>query len=185
MKPILHALLVLALTVIPGCAGFAYYQGNDLFQSGDYEGAIEQFDEALRLDSANFGALLNRGLANERLGRFKEALEDYTRAIALVPHFGRAYHYRGNVHNKQRHNERAVEDYDLAIQHADAVVIEAQGQLLLTDLSSVYYNRGNSLYQLGRLREAVESYDRALELSPGFPPAANNRKIVIEKLEGR
>lgn len=185
MKAIVHALLVFVLAVIPGCAGFAYYQGNDLLQHGDYEGAIEQFDEALSLDPANFGALLNRGVANEQLGRFDEAIEDYGRAIALVPSFGRAYHNRGKVHTKQGHHERAVEDYDRAIQYADALVIEAQGQLVLTDLSAVYYDRGNALYKLGRLREAVKSYDRSLELHPGFPAAVSNRKIVIKELEGR
>lgn len=40
------------------------------------------------------------------------------------------------------------------------------------------YNRGNCLVFLGRYEEAVQRYDRALELRPDFPAAEDNRKIA-------
>lgn len=40
------------------------------------------------------------------------------------------------------------------------------------------YNRGNCLVFLGRYDEAVERYDRALELRPNFPAAEDNRKLA-------
>ena len=47
------------------------------------------------------------------------------------------------------------------------------------------YNRGNALAQQGRLAEAVEAYDRALELQPGMDDAAVNRQAVLDALRQR
>lgn len=44
------------------------------------------------------------------------------------------------------------------------------------------YNHGNALARLGRYREALEAYDRALRLQPGLADAAENRRIVEDAL---
>jgi tetratricopeptide (TPR) repeat protein len=44
---------------------------------GDYQGAIQQLDEALTLDPKNQGALMNRAIANLNLRNLKEARDDY------------------------------------------------------------------------------------------------------------
>lgn len=43
------------------------------------------------------------------------------------------------------------------------------------------YNRGNALVFLGRYDEAIESYDRALALRPGWREAAENRAIAVAR----
>jgi len=45
------------------------------------------------------------------------------------------------------------------------------------------FNRGNALVMLGRYEEALQSYDRALELHPGWDPASENREIARLRLE--
>ncbi len=45
------------------------------------------------------------------------------------------------------------------------------------------YNQGNSLAQLGSLNEAIEKYDRALELNPEDDDARFNRDLVKELLQ--
>ncbi|WP_020469491.1 tetratricopeptide repeat protein [Zavarzinella formosa] len=40
------------------------------------------------------------------------------------------------------------------------------------------YNRGNSLMMLGKYADAIKSYDRALELRPGWADAEENRVIA-------
>jgi predicted O-linked N-acetylglucosamine transferase (SPINDLY family) len=44
--------------------------------------------------------------------------------------------------------------------------------------AAVFHNRGAVLVGLERYREAMESYDRALELDPGYTPARTNRAMV-------
>ena len=181
-------ILVFAISIIivaVGCATTDYWQGNQRLKQGDYQGAVEVLTKAIDKDPMNFGALLNRGLAYENLKQLDKALQDYSRAIELVPSFGMAYHYRGHVYAKLQQYERAVEQYDLALKYADAVQIDAQGQLVTINKPAVYYDRGNSLYELGRYRQAIESYDSALTLSPRFAAAYNNRGVAYSKLQDK
>lgn len=181
MRMFLAAIVVLAT----GCATTAYWEGNNLLAQHDYPGAVAKLTEAVQLDPQNFGAFLNRGVAFEQMKQLDRALQDYDEAIRLVPAFGMAYQYRGHIHSKQQKYELAIADYDEALRCADAVQIDAQGQMLTTNVAGVHYDRGNALFQLGRYQEAVASYDKALELAPGFTDAANNRSIASAKLQGK
>jgi tetratricopeptide (TPR) repeat protein len=49
---------------------------------GDHEGAIRNYNEALRQDPFDAEALLNRALELDNLGRHEEALADYKRILA-------------------------------------------------------------------------------------------------------
>ena len=49
-------------------------------------------------------------------------------------------------------------------------------------VGQVLYNRGNSLKELKRHKEALESYDRALVLQPDFAEALNNRGSTLHEL---
>jgi Ca-activated chloride channel family protein len=46
------------------------------------------------------------------------------------------------------------------------------------DSATGHYNRANALAKQGRLDEAIEAYDRALQRQPGMEDAVENRKIV-------
>jgi tetratricopeptide (TPR) repeat protein len=50
---------------------------------GDAEGALEQFDEALKVNDTYAEALLNRAIVLNDPGRFKEASESFHKASAL------------------------------------------------------------------------------------------------------
>jgi len=41
-----------------------------------------------------------------------------------------------------------------------------------------FYNKGNALARLGRLQEAIDSYDQALQRAPGHADAQYNRELV-------
>lgn len=53
----------------------------------DYAKAISDFTEAIRVFPAYFQAYYNRGLAQEKLGRKKEAEADYRAALAIQPQY--------------------------------------------------------------------------------------------------
>ena len=56
-------------------------------QTGDIEGAVAMYDEALKRDPYYVNAHFNRAVALERLGRTKEAMEGYERIRELDPAF--------------------------------------------------------------------------------------------------
>jgi Ca-activated chloride channel family protein len=51
------------------------------------------------------------------------------------------------------------------------------------DTAEANYNRGNALARSGQLAEAVDAYDRALELAPDHADAEFNRELVADLLE--
>jgi Ca-activated chloride channel family protein len=51
------------------------------------------------------------------------------------------------------------------------------------DTAAAHYNQGNGLARAGRPAEAIEAYDRALELEPDHADAAYNKALVSDLLE--
>jgi len=77
----------------------------------------------------------------------------------------------------QRPDWRAASDY-AAGQYADALK-----DLTTSDDANAWYNRGNTLAQLGSLQDAVSAYDRALGAEPDNADARYNRDLVKRLLE--
>ena len=58
--------------------------------------AIDDYDEAIRLDPQFASAYYNRGLAYQRLGQSERAIKDFNEAIRLNPQYAAAYNNRAN-----------------------------------------------------------------------------------------
>ncbi len=51
------------------------------------------------------------------------------------------------------------------------------------DTPEAEYNRGNCLIMRGKYEQAIERFDRALELRPGWMEPQDNRKIAVARAE--
>lgn len=60
---------------------------------------------------------------------------------------------------------------------------EAAEEFAKSDTAHSDYNRGNALAQAGKLQEALEAYDSALDKETNFPQAEKNRAIIEEMLK--
>jgi tetratricopeptide (TPR) repeat protein len=77
-------------------APYAFYnRGVALQTERDYDRAIADYTDALRLKPDFAHALYNRGLAHQTKGDHDRAIADYTEAIRLNPAYFRAYKNRG------------------------------------------------------------------------------------------
>ena len=56
-------------------------RGDSYAEEGLYERAIQEYDEAIRLERQEADAYYKRGLAHEALGKTKEASRDFEKAI--------------------------------------------------------------------------------------------------------
>ena len=81
----------------------------------DTYAAIKDFDKAIFVNDSSETARINRGIAYLKLGEYKKAEEDFTKAIEVNPN--RMSGYKGRVKARQGLN-------DLAGANADAKVIE-------------------------------------------------------------
>ena len=71
-------------------------RGSAYYNLGENRRAIEDFDQALRIDPGFAIAYSNRGLAYNNLGEHRRAIEDYDQAIRIDPGLAAAYNNRGD-----------------------------------------------------------------------------------------
>ncbi len=74
--------------------------------------AIEDFQEAIRINPDEADAFAWRGYAKIDLKQYQEAIEDFTRAIKINPDYAFAYH--GDAKASLEQYQEAIEDYTRA-----------------------------------------------------------------------
>ena len=157
-----------------------------------------------KLSGKGLGAAYNnRGTAFRRLGDPRRAIEDFDRAIALIPDYANIYNNRGYAYSNLGEYRKAIGDYSQAIRlnpkHADACTnrgdakrslgrhseaIEDYDRAILMDpgYARAYQSKGYTLGLLGDYRAAIENYDRALALSPDYAQAYHDRGMAHKAL---
>ncbi|MFN7382379.1 MAG: tetratricopeptide repeat protein [Dolichospermum sp.] len=75
----------------------------------------------------------------------------------------------GYLHNVRKDYQAAISSYDKAVEFKP-------------DYHQAWYNRGNSLDDLGRYEEAISSYDKAVEFKPDYHQAWYNRGNSLDDL---
>jgi tetratricopeptide (TPR) repeat protein len=93
----------------------AFDNGVASMAKGDYDSAINEFDEAIGFNSNNAKAYLLRGQCFYNEKNLEMAIADFDRCIKLAPETSDAFLYRGTAHARQGKNDLAVSDYEEAI----------------------------------------------------------------------
>lgn len=147
--------------------------------SGNHQAAILVFDRVLSRDPHHVLALSAKGSALASLGRPREALKCFERAIDLDPET--AEHYRNAALRQLELDEpelarnlleQALQlNGEQAWREATAVEIANLGEELLTH-SGKHRTRGLGLTGKARYRHARHVLEVALELHPGLAEAA-------------
>jgi tetratricopeptide (TPR) repeat protein len=104
-------------------------RGNAYARKGDYDRAIADYDEAIRLDPkyALGYNYYNRGNAYNRKGDYDRAIADYDQAIRLYPKHAKAYNNRGEAYEAKNDLDHAIADYDQALKLAPSLAEARQG----------------------------------------------------------
>ncbi|MBF0490407.1 MAG: tetratricopeptide repeat protein [Candidatus Omnitrophica bacterium] len=188
----------IVLTLIIGVNSLLTYERNKVWQD-----MYHLWDDTAAKSPHKERPRSNRGLSNDILGNYKEALEDYRKAKELNPKFPEAYYNSGVVYTKMGKIPQAIAEYNRAIElnpsYADAycnlgTIYSNQGHFDLALLNYInaintnpykavfYKNRANTLSKLNRLSEAVSDYTVALKLDPLDITLYNNRGAIYDQL---
>ena len=145
----------------------AYYnRGNFRNNRGDFQGAIEDYDKAIAIYSANCDVIINRAFAKANLGEKKEAAEDFDKAIATCPSSYLAYYGRGNVKRTQGDFKGAISDF------SQAIVINPAYE-------EAYNTRGVVYYSINNYKDALSDFNKVISINPDNLDAYNSKGIVM------
>jgi tetratricopeptide (TPR) repeat protein len=92
------------------------FRGADYSQVGQYQRAIQDYDQAIQLEPGDSSLFYQRGNAYRRLGQYQRAIQDYDQAIKLEPLYSPAFYWRGQA--KLKTGDNAGGNADIA--HAKA-----------------------------------------------------------------
>ena len=132
----------------------AQSRGAELHRNGDLQGALREFDRAVRLAPRSDLAWYNRGLVQRDLKNCQAAVADFDRALDLQPQFFNALYQRGNCRQQLGEYEAAVADYSRAA--------EFPGRVDARFLA--FFGRADAYRRMGRLDEAYHDYTNVAQL---------------------
>lgn len=182
-----------------------YDRGLEKSTKKDYEGAIEDFNEVLRLDSNFILAYNKRGDARSALKDYKGAIEDLNQYIQANPKSANSYVSRGFAYYNLYNYKQAIIDYNKAIEinpryalayNNRGAVYADQGnyEQAISDYTKAiefkndplkwpYNNRGDARRNLGDNKGAIEDYNQAIRIDPTYTNAYNNRGLAYANLK--
>jgi len=135
---------------------------------GDYDRAIQDYSQAIKLNPKFAVAYNNRGVAHERKSEYDRAIVDYDQAIKLKPS-AEAYFNRGNAHLGKSHYDHAIDDYNQAIK-------------LKADFAAAFDNRCWARAVVGILKPALADCNEALRLVPNNAASLDSRGFIFLKM---
>ncbi|PAX54905.1 tetratricopeptide repeat protein [Brunnivagina elsteri] len=101
--------------VIPDSTEAYKKRANSRYKTGDYEGAISDYTEALKTNTHNTESYFNRANARYEIGDKKGAIEDFSQVIKINPTDADAYLYRGHFRWELGDKQGAIEDLKKAV----------------------------------------------------------------------
>ena len=108
-----------AISIAPKFAEAYIARGKARQAAGQSEAALADFGQAIAIDPTLELAYTSRGTMWRLRGDMHQALADFAHSIHLHPS-AEAYYQRGLAYQALNQTERAVDDYDRAIDHDPA-----------------------------------------------------------------
>jgi tetratricopeptide (TPR) repeat protein len=133
-----------------GDAQAYHIRGNLRDDIGDRDGALADYDQAIRLNPSS-SVYHDRGILWQRMGAFDKAIVDFDRAVRFTFSEPGIYIDRGFVWFQKGRHDRAAADFDRAVK------IDAE-------FAEFYIGRGVMMHSNGTCKRAAGQVDRATRI---------------------
>lgn len=131
----------------------SFSKARNLLLMGDYQGAIDTYQETIEHDGPQAITFSYIGECYEKMERYEQALIHYDQAIALDPNWVDAWIGRGVVKDVQGRVQEAVKDLEVAIRHSP-------------EHGDGWFFYANILSRAERYDEALAAYTKLNALEP-------------------
>jgi tetratricopeptide (TPR) repeat protein len=170
-------------------------RGDAWTKGGEWDRAVKDYSEVIRLDPKHVDAFIRRGMAHRSKGSLDNAMKDFNEALCLDPKSTRALLGRGATWAVQQKFDEAIADYSETISldpmSADGYVqrsycrqLKGEWKAALTDAAegvriapkaaSALYARGGARQGQGDWAEAIADFKSAIRLDEGYVNAFVN-----------
>jgi len=172
-------------------------------QQGEFEVAVERYQQFLDLKPNHAQTHYNLGLVLEELDRTEPAIEHFNKSIAIAADNAEVHSNLADAYTRLRRWEEAIKAYQkaLSIQAGDVITIiklanvfhaaqrwpesipPYERALALQPTNAlVHRNLGASYQKLGQLQKAILCFEQALSLHPDYTEARIRRSEVLRDL---
>lgn len=128
-----------------------HYRGNAYLERGDFDRAIADFAQAIRLNPALPQSFYDRGRTYLAKKDYRRAIQDFDQTIRLNPDIPEVYDSRGMAYYDEGDSDRAGRDFDGAI-------------MLDSNYAPAFVHRGNLYSDKGDYDRSIQDYDEAIRL---------------------
>ncbi|MFN7499953.1 MAG: tetratricopeptide repeat protein [Dolichospermum sp.] len=174
-------------------------RGGTYYKLKEYKLAINDYTQAIKIDSQNAEYYAFRGGIYSVLEEYKQGIDDLTQAIQLDPKEAIYYDFRGLAYLQLKDYKQAIADYTQAIQldPKNATYYGGRGfayfqlkdykqaiddytqAIKIDPKKAIYYSaRGDAYFQLKDYKQAIDDYTQAIKLKPDFTEAYYVRGIA-------
>ena len=154
---------------------YKYYIDNGIYdiQRGLYESAITNINKSLELKKDWEIPYFYRGVANQALENYDEAMLDYTKALQLNDKMTDAYYNRARIILTRKDIEnpdisKAVKDLEHALELDDKFV-------------DALYSMAAAQKKLENYHSALEYLEKLLQIEPEAVHAKALKKLILQK----
>ncbi|MBQ8458506.1 tetratricopeptide repeat protein [bacterium] len=154
---------------------YKYYLDNGIYniQDGKFKEAIENITKSIELKNDFEISYFYRGVANQALENFDEAMLDYTKALQINDKMTDAYYNRAKITLSRKDIEnpniqKAVEDLEKAL-NLDDKFVDA-----LFAMAAAYK-------KLGDYHKSLEYLEKLLQIEPDAVNARALKKLILQK----
>lgn len=132
---------------------------------------LDELVEGVEPEDVDVEGLIDVGLSYIEINRHEQALETFERALRFEDDNREIWVNKGYAHAEMEEYDRAVGAYEEALRISDSGELAAKA----------YANMAYAEHELGRLGEALDHVERALEIDDRLPHAWYNRGFFLNE----
>ena len=155
--------IILIILITTSCKDERSNEGDKYFKRGDYQAAVQSYNEYISLNPEHIKSIYNRGRAYEELGQYDKAMEDFWHVLKREPnHVSALLSVANHYYVREKDYENAVFYADKALEHDKKNAF-------------AYTLKGRALQKLGQLTPALSSYNNAISVNENYADAYISR----------